>query len=80
MSHIACPGLEASDAKDKLGLVEEDDRSPSLILNLLSFIISLHAAKSDFSSALPSAFLEVGIHIQKIMYDIIFVCSDIIDL
>ena len=43
-------------------------------------LAELHAAKSDFSSALPSAFLEVVIHILKIMYDIIFVCSDIIDL
>ena len=39
ISHIAGPGLEASDAKDELGLVEEDDGSPSLILNLLSFML-----------------------------------------
>ena len=39
MSHIAGPGLEASDAEDELGLVEEDDRSPSLILNLLSLML-----------------------------------------
>ncbi len=39
MSHIAGPGLEASDAEDELGLVKEDDRSPSLILNLLSLML-----------------------------------------
>ena len=43
-------------------------------------LAELDAAKSDFGSALPSAFLEVGIHTLKIMYDIILVCSDIIDL
>ena len=43
-------------------------------------LAELHAAKSDFGSALPSAFLEVGIHTLKIMYDIILVCSVIIDL
>ena len=43
-------------------------------------LAELDAAKSDFGSALPSAFLEVGIHTLKIMYDIILVCSDIIEL
>jgi hypothetical protein len=33
MSHIAC--LDASDAEDEQGLVEEGARSPSLILNSL---------------------------------------------
>ncbi len=57
--HIA--GLDASDAEDEPGLVEEDDRSPSKDFEL----DELDATKSDFGSALPSAFSEVGIHTLK---------------
>ncbi len=44
ISHIAGQGLEALDDVDELGLVEEDDRSPSLILNLLSLMLPATSA------------------------------------
>ncbi len=66
-------------SRDELGLVEEDDRIGQITVADFE-LAELDAAKSDFSSALPSAFSEVGVHTLKIMYDIILVCSDIIDL
>ncbi len=57
MSHIAC--LDASDAEDEPGLVEDGTRSPSLILNSLH--LNLHGpAVRDFDSILCSPFSVMG--------------------
>ena len=72
MSHIA--GLDASDAEDEPGVVEEGARSPSLILN------SLHSnLQSATLTALYAACFQDGYGRLDIMFDIILdIISDII--